>query len=238
MDGVEDRLIISNWRADRGMSRRNAGRSWQRLLRAAIGFAAALCWLFLGRVCAGNEIFPLAHNEPVTVRVVDGKDGKPVALAHLTLVGGYVERDLELRQWTQEALTDAVGALRLRDGLRNLPLIRVEVLKAHGCAAEGFEETFSMDLVRRDGISGPNRCGTVAVESVPGVLIIFVKGKKAGAKGQGDPAQNQNIEQSIGEKAKKPSDPEPEKADLAIPHLSEAQAQELVLAIIRVLDQN
>jgi hypothetical protein len=37
--------------------------------------------------------------------------------------------------------------------------------------------SFSVELIRRDGLSAPNRCGTATVEDEPGVFTVFVKEK-------------------------------------------------------------
>jgi hypothetical protein len=141
---------------------------------AAVLLASAACW--------ANEVFPVVHSEPLTVRVLDGKDGRPQARVHVVLVAGYDRRDLRLGQWREEAVTDAEGKVRLPNALRNLPLLRVEVLKRHACSAGSDEETISVEQVRRDGLSGVNRCGLASVDDAPGVFTVFVKGKIAGAK--------------------------------------------------------
>ena len=128
--------------------------------------------------CVAGEVFPVAHNEPIAVRVADGKDGSPLAHEHVVLVAGYDRRDLDLALWREEAVTDAAGKVRLSNVLRNLPLLRVEVLKRRICAGAA---AFSVERVRLDGLSGANRCGAITLEDAPGVLTVFVKGKKGDA---------------------------------------------------------
>ncbi len=147
--------------------------------RSLIKTAAIL--LLTASACAAGEVFPAVHNQPITLRVLDGANGKPQPYAHVVLVAGYDRRDLGVGLWRQEAVTDGAGEMRLSNQLRNLPLVRVEVLKRHGCEPDSGGAAFSVELIRRDGVSGANRCGTVAVEDAPGVLTVFVKGKKGSA---------------------------------------------------------
>ncbi len=139
---------------------------------------AAAILLLAATACAAHEVFPVVHNEPVTVRVLDGMNGQPQPYAHVVLVAGYDRRDLGLGLFREEAITDGAGAVHLSNQLRNLPLVRVEVLKRHACQPDAGDAAFSVELIRRDGLSGANRCGTATVEDAPGVLTFFVKSKK------------------------------------------------------------
>jgi hypothetical protein len=133
--------------------------------------------------CGAGEVFPVVHREPVVVRVLDGKDGTAQAAARVVLVAGYDLRDLELGMWREEAVTDAAGKVYLSDALRNLPLLRVEVLKRHGCETGAGDSAVSVDRVRLDGLTAPNRCGTAMAVNAPGVFTVFVKSRKSAAPG-------------------------------------------------------
>ena len=138
--------------------------------------------LLAAGACGADEVFPVVHNEPIAVRVVNGRDGRPVANAHVLLVAGYDRCDIQLGLWREEALTDPEGKVQLSSGFRNLPWLRVRVARRRLCNADADGAAFSVERIRRDGQSAANRCGTAAVENVPGVVTVFVKGKKAGPK--------------------------------------------------------
>jgi hypothetical protein len=144
--------------------------------------AGAALVLLGAAACLADEVFPVVHREPISVTVLDGRGGNPQAGVHVVLVAGYDRRDLDLGLWRQEAVTDATGSVPLSDALKNLPLLRIEVLKRGRCAADAGDAAFSVERVRRDGVSTPNRCGVVVAAEAPGVLSVFVKGKKPGAK--------------------------------------------------------
>jgi hypothetical protein len=103
-------------------------------------FGAGLI-LLAAQINGANEVFPVVHNEPITIRVLSGRDGHPVARAHVTLVAGYNQRDMDLRMRRGEALTDEHGTARLPNALANFPLLQVYIAKKHLCqpgAAEPY----------------------------------------------------------------------------------------------------
>jgi hypothetical protein len=118
------------------------------------------------------------HSEPITVRILNGKNGQPLAHLHLILIGGYDQRDLHGQLFREEALTDAQGQARLSGQLANLPWLQVWVNKKPLCQADPTRASFSVERIRRDGLSSPNRCGVVAVEDAPGLFTVFVQGKE------------------------------------------------------------
>ena len=119
----------------------------------------------------------MVHNEPITVRILGGKNGLPFAHLHLVMLGGYDRSDLHDQLYRAEVLTDARGQARLPKQLANLPWLQVWVTKKPLCQAKPRRDSFSVALIRRDGLSTPNRCGTATVEDAPGVFTVFVKGK-------------------------------------------------------------
>jgi hypothetical protein len=143
-----------------------------RSLSLALGFAFLSTAAF-----AGNEIAPVAHTDPITVRVLGGKNGQPIPHLHLLLIGGYDQRDLHDQLFREERITDAHGRVQLSRQLENLPWLQVWSSKKPLCQAHPRGGSFSVELMRRDGVSAPNRCGTAVVEDLPGVFNVFVKGK-------------------------------------------------------------
>jgi hypothetical protein len=140
----------------------------------------AAAWMLFGAAaCGADEVFPVVHSEPIAVRVLGGKDGKPQPRLRVVLLAGYDRRDLGLGLWREEALTDGNGEVQLSDALRNLPLLRVEVLKGHACSPDASDAAWSVERIRRDGLSTGNRCGTDTVAAAPGVFTVFVTRAKS-----------------------------------------------------------
>jgi hypothetical protein len=138
----------------------------------------ALVALFAFGPTSANEVFPVIHHQPITVRILDGRDGNPQTLAHVVLVAGYDRRDLGLGLWVEEKITDAEGTVQLSEMQRNLPFLRVEVLKHRLCQPDSAESAWSVERIRRNGLSAANRCGTITVADAPGIFTVFVKGRR------------------------------------------------------------
>jgi hypothetical protein len=147
------------------------------MIRSLVFSLAAGLVLATATTSGADETFPVDHNDPITVRILNGKDGHPLAYRHLVLIAGYDRHDLHYQQFREEVLTDAHGQVRLSRQLENLPWLQVWVSRSPLCLAKPGKASFSVELIRRDGFSAPNRCGTATVEDAPGVFTVFVKGK-------------------------------------------------------------
>lgn len=118
---------------------------------------------------------PVDYKEPITIHIVDGEGGHPIAHLHLALIAGYDRHDLEKHLWVEDAMTDEHGDIHLPAVLMNLPWLRVLMPKQNICKADPRLETFSVERMRNDGLSSPNRCGTVTVVEQPGVFTLFAQ---------------------------------------------------------------
>lgn len=118
---------------------------------------------------------PAIHPEPVTIQVLDGKGGAPLAHVHLQFVAGYDAADLRRGLWSGEAVTDGHGRAILPNSLKDFSYVEVRVAKHKLCAPHGHSASFILDRVRHEGSSTLNYCGTTLVEDAPGVLHVFAK---------------------------------------------------------------
>jgi hypothetical protein len=116
----------------------------------------------------------VVHNEPITVRILSGKNGLPLANQHLILIGGYDRGDLHEQIYREDALTDSFGYALLSNQLANLPWLQVWVGKLPLCQSNPRKSSFSVELIRRDGLSAPNLCGPVSARKAPGLFTVFV----------------------------------------------------------------
>jgi hypothetical protein len=131
--------------------------------------------VLLARVGKSENSLPAVHPEPVTIQVLDGKHGAPLAHVHLQFVAGYDEADLRLGLWGAEAVTDGHGRVSLPNSLKNFSFVEVWVAKRKLCTPHGHSPGIILDRVRNEGLSAPNHCGTTVVENTPGVLNVFAK---------------------------------------------------------------
>jgi hypothetical protein len=147
------------------------------MIRPLVAHLAAGIALAASAVSGVAESFPVVHNEPVIIRILGGIDGQPLARQHLTLIAGYDQNDMSEQFFREEVLTDEKGQVRLSNQLANLPWLQVWVGKKPLCQTHPRSTSYSVELIRRDGLSAPNRCGTATVENKPGVFTVFVKNK-------------------------------------------------------------
>ena len=141
-----------------------------------MAFAVAAMAL-LASAGRGEGSVPASHPEPITIQILEGKGGAPLAHVHLLLVAGYDDRDLRLGLWREEAITDAKGRVSLPHALKDFSFVEVWVAKRKLCEAHGRSLAINLDRVRNEGMSTPNQCGTTVVEDAPGVLTVFVKAR-------------------------------------------------------------
>jgi hypothetical protein len=132
-------------------------------------------------VSPAGEVYPVVHNEPIAIRVLSGKDGRPLAHVRLNLYAGYDEQDIRSQIWHEETLTDDHGQAWLSKQLANLPFLQVRPAKMRSCQTNARASRFSVELIRRDGLSTTNRCGVVLEKNEPGVLTLYVKARGATA---------------------------------------------------------
>jgi len=146
----------------------------------AFSFGAGVAIAAASASLAG-ETFPVVHNEPITIRLLSGKDGAPLAHVHLNLLAGYDEQEIQRQVWHEETLTDDHGRAWLTTQLANLPFLQVWPAKMRSCQTNPRASRFSIERIRRDGLSTPNLCGAVLIKDAPGVFIVYVKDKTSGA---------------------------------------------------------
>jgi hypothetical protein len=137
----------------------------------------SLSLIAVAALCHAAEKFPVAHTDPITVRIVSGKNGQPLSNLHLVLVGGYDRSDMHDQLYREEVLTDPFGKVRLSNQLANLPWLQVWVSKYPLCQSDPRKASFSVELMRRDGLSAPNLCGPVTAQIAPGTFTVFVKNR-------------------------------------------------------------
>jgi len=144
-----------------------------RTLSLALGVGALLLPASVDR--AQQNSLPAVHPEPITIRILDGKGGAPLARVHLQVAAGYDDHDLRLGLWREEIVTDGQGRASLPGSLKNFSLVAVWVAKHKLCAAHGRSTYMNLDNIRNEGLNTPNRCGTTVVAETPGVLNVFAK---------------------------------------------------------------
>lgn len=121
------------------------------------------------------ESFPADHKEPITIRVLNGKDGQPIPNLRLILLAGYTESDIAHRFWREEAITNSFGETRLPRALVNFPFLEALLVKAKLCQANLRGDLYKIGRIRSDGWTAPDHCGLIHSVDEPGVLTLFAR---------------------------------------------------------------
>ena len=90
-----------------------------RTLSLALGVGALLLPASVGR--AQQNSLPAVHPEPITIRILDGKGGAPLAHVHLQVAAGYDDRDLRPTRFRQAVAASEVA--NQPAGFRNLAAV-------------------------------------------------------------------------------------------------------------------
>jgi len=140
-----------------------------------IGVGLALAAWALGIFLASCEPIPVDYREPVTLRLLDGKSGEPLAHLRLVLIAGYDRKDLKQRAWRNEVITDMAGEALLPQALANFPFLEVRPMKTRLCQGTARGEIYTIAEIRGEGFSAPNRCGWITAAETPRTLVVFVR---------------------------------------------------------------
>lgn len=133
-------------------------------------------WALGTLLAVAGESFPVEHREPITVRVLNGGSGGPLAHARLTLIAGYSGKDIAQRLWREEVVTGTTGEVRMPAVLGNFPFLQVRVAKTRLCQETARGETYRVEQIRASGVIAPNRCGIVVLAETPRMLVVFARG--------------------------------------------------------------
>jgi hypothetical protein len=145
------------------------------MVRVSIAIFWAGLTLGCGSCFGAGQAIPVDHREPITVRVMNGKNGLPLAHLHLTVIAGYDDRDIRHQLWEEEVSTGNSGEVRLPQGLVDFAFLQVLLRNAKACQKDS-RQLYNLERIRNDGFSAPNDCGIVHVLDASGVLTIFAKG--------------------------------------------------------------
>ena len=145
------------------------------MIRLSIAVVWAGLGLLCGMCCSAGQAIPVDHPEPMTIRILNGRNGLPLPHLHAILFAGYDDRDIRHQSWREEVFTDTSGEARMPKSLVDFAFLQVSLRSAKACQRSAREELYNLDRIRRDGFSAPNDCGIVRVVDAPGVLTIFAK---------------------------------------------------------------
>jgi hypothetical protein len=107
----------------------------------------------------------------VTLHVVNGRTGTPVADKHIVAISGQSVAELNEQRHILQVTTDAKGEAKLT--LHQGDLLRIWVDWSVPCAKK--LPAYEADAIAREGVVGVNTCGSVRALEKPGDLYLYVR---------------------------------------------------------------
>jgi hypothetical protein len=115
-----------------------------------------------------------AKDESITIRVINGKTGKPIPHARLIVFQGRSSEDVRLQKNVVDAETDGNGVASVVVP-PSLTRIQVWVDWNHLCQKSPNLNSYGVIDIQTNGANTPNDCGAIKREAVPGELVVFAR---------------------------------------------------------------
>lgn len=134
------------------------------LLSAALSFC-----LFVGSAAAQSTLRVL------TIKALDGRNGKPIRGAHLLVFAGGTAEELRQKAHNFDLQTDKNGDAKLTLNPVLLKFMQVWVDGETLCESGPNHVSFRIEQVIVKGLLAPNLCGDLRKPVEPGELLIFAR---------------------------------------------------------------
>jgi len=127
-------------------------------------------------VCLMSNVqVPTAQEKNIIIRVMDGRNGKPMANMHLMVSLGSSQEDVRELKSHVDLQTDLNGVALLSIDESTISRIQVWVDWHTLCQETPNTKSFSIEEIRKSGLSTPNNCGSVTREKAPNHLTVFAR---------------------------------------------------------------
>jgi hypothetical protein len=116
----------------------------------------------------------MAQGDGIVIRVLNGKNGKPVSGEHLVVFTGSLQQTLSSARANVQLQTDLQGTAILR---LDAAVERVQVwVDWHVlCQQTPNAKSYSVEEIEKKGLTTQNDCGAVQKTAAPGELVIFAR---------------------------------------------------------------
>jgi hypothetical protein len=115
----------------------------------------------------------VAGNGAVEVHVVNGKNGKPVAGAHVLVFHGGSADEVKQLKHSLDLRADSNGVAVLPSDI--MLWLRVSVDWHRSCLSDPGGGIYSLATIRDLGLVDSNTCGSITRKASPGTLYLFVR---------------------------------------------------------------
>src|ERR1700734_376758 len=141
------------------------GRNGSSMMRASM--RVLLLALLVPVFCA------VGGNGTVEVHVVNGKNGKPIASAHVLVFQGGSTDEVRQLKHPLELRTDSDGVAVLPSD--SMPWLRVSVDWHRSCQSDPGGGIYSLATIRDSGLVTPNTCSSITRKASPDTLYLFMR---------------------------------------------------------------
>ena len=116
-----------------------------------------------------------AQGFSITLRAIDGRNGKPMPHQRLLVFTGSSQEDVSLHRHSEDVTTDENGRAVLQIPQDTIQWVQVFADFQTLCQSEPNRRSFSLAKVPSSGEASPNNCSSVRQELKPGQLTVFAR---------------------------------------------------------------
>ena len=120
-------------------------------------------------------LITFGQSKAVTIRLVNGKSGKPMDHERLLVFFGSSPQDVRFHKKSIDLHTDSKGEATLSSNEPTFLYFQVFVDFRTLCEKNPNDHSFAIEDILRDGEQTPNICGKVAVPKTPGTFVIYAR---------------------------------------------------------------
>jgi hypothetical protein len=113
--------------------------------------------------------------QTITLKAVNGKNGKPLANQRLIVFAGSNAEEVRFQKHAYEIRTNGAGIASLMVEDPAIKRIQVWADYQHLCQATPNLRSFDLAEIASTGLSTPNDCGSIVQKIMPGVLTVFAR---------------------------------------------------------------
>jgi hypothetical protein len=116
-----------------------------------------------------------AFSQTITLKAVDGKNGKPLAKQRLLVFAGSTPNEVRFQKYFYDLMTNDAGVATLVVDSAAIKRIQVWADFQHLCQSTPNLRSYDLSEITSTGLSTPNDCGSASDVAAPGRLVIFAR---------------------------------------------------------------
>jgi hypothetical protein len=126
-------------------------------------------------LCFLPVLAALAQNIQITIKAINGKDGKPLAHQRLVIFGGESPEAATFHHTAMNATTDENGLAVVSLVHEQTSWIQIWTDGLTLCQKAPNTKSFSVDTILSSGLSTPNNCGSIAEPPTSRQITVFAR---------------------------------------------------------------